>query len=138
MCRGTLAHRIKPDRSLVTGSVTLSSRFHPNDGIDIGVVENLLVSGRSSTESSVLDIAPLTPLRPDTRLSGPTLVDDEVSRVTCLLEMRGEAVNVVPLVPAVAPFRVVLTNRGDVLVVVGYVDSETSDFGGGVNGFSAF
>jgi hypothetical protein len=48
-------------------------------------------------------------------------------------EVRGELVDVVVLVPGVVPLGVRLARVGDVLVVVGDVDGEPADLGGGVD-----
>ena len=52
--------------------------------------------------------------------------------------MRYEVVEIVPFVPAIVPLCVRFANGSDVLVVVGDVDGEASDFGGGVDGLSTF
>lgn len=120
---------VKASRRLVAGTIRLSSRLHPDDSINVGVVEDGLVRCRASAIASIADIAPLTPLSPDSSPTGTSLVNDEVGGVTSLFEVRSQGVHVVPLVPGVVPLGKVLADGGDVLVVVGGVGGETTDFG---------
>ena len=138
MSHFTAAVLVEPGGSGVAGTVRLASRLHPNNCIDMGVVQNLLVGRGRDAKASIPDIAPLTPRSADRRLASATLVNDEVGRVASLLEMRHQRLNVVRLVPRVAPLCEVFADDRDVLVVVGHVGGKTTGFGSRVDLLGAF
>ena len=62
----------------VGGTVTLSTGLDPNNGVEQG--GRKATRGGASAESSVVDVAPITPLLSDVLNTRSALVDDEVGR----------------------------------------------------------
>lgn len=89
------ASRVEPGRRAVGSTVGFASRLDPNDGVDeLGPG----VCGRAGTETSTLDVAPVTPLLTEVLLTGTTLVNDEGGGEALGLEFGGEGVDVVDFV----------------------------------------
>lgn len=112
-----------------TLAITLTTRLNPDNTVNMGVVVRC---ARLNAEASGGDVAPLAPFLAGAELSNTALVDDEVRRKPDLLEVRGEGVGVVGLVPGVGPLGEVFALRGDEGVVVGDVGDEAADLGFGV------
>lgn len=104
-------HRIEPMARRITGPIRLTTRLHPDEGIDIRVSS---LRCRASPEPGIADVAPLAPFGLDCELACTALVDDEVGRDAVGFEVRGEGVSVVEFVPGVGPFGEVLAGVGDV------------------------
>lgn len=128
------AVRIEAHGSLVARPIRLSSRLHPHNCIHILVVQNLLVCRGPNAKTSVADVAPLTPVSPDTRLARTSLIDDKVRGVSRFDEVYAELVDVVVFIPRVVPLGIGLTLLSDVWVVIRDVDGQTPDLGGWVDG----
>ena len=112
----------------VAGTVTLSARLDPDDGVDKSITS---VGGRGASETGTLDIAPVTPSLLGSRLdAAATLVNNEVGVPAVCLEERGDGVDVQLLVEVLVALGVGRCDGGVVAVVVGDVGGQTAERGG--------
>ena len=112
----------------VAGTVTLSARLDPNDGVDKSITS---VGGRGASETGTLDIAPVTPSLLGSRLdAAATLVNNEVGVPAVCLEKRGDGIDVQLLVEVLVALGVGRCDGGVVAVVVGDVGGQAAEGGG--------
>ncbi len=97
------AERIVTIRAGVADTIRLSARLDPDEGIDEGVAG---ARGRTDTETSSDDVAPVAPFETEALDGVAAGVDDGVSGHTALLEERAEGGNVALLVLALVVFGV--------------------------------
>lgn len=109
----------------VAGTVTLSTRLDPDDGINKRVAS---VGRGQAAETSALDVAPVAPLQLLGGLdAAAALVDDEVRVPAVALEQRRDGVDVQLLVVVLVALGVGRSGGGVVAVVVGDVGDQAAE-----------
>ena len=91
-----LAILIKPYGSLITGTITLSTGFHPYQGINSTIIG---LGSWPDTKTGVFNVAPVTSLEANVLGTRSSLVDDEVGWETLSLEEGSKSLDVFKLRP---------------------------------------
>jgi hypothetical protein len=120
----TTAHGVVAGSAGVGGTIGFSSWLDPDDGID---VRRAGASGWVGTETSVLDVAPVTPGRSDVLLTGTALINDELSVPSARGEHRSQGVDVVDLIVVVIALGDWVGGSSTEGIVVGNVGGKTTD-----------
>lgn len=131
----TNAHFIESCSSGIRSTIRFASRLHPDNGVDVSVIKNRLISSWADSEACTSNVTPLAPFCTNGPLSSSSLVDDEVGRVAGGFEVGSQRIDVMIFVPAIRPLGEIFADSGDILVVVGDVNSETTSFRAGVDLF---
>lgn len=84
---GLATEFVKANGAGVAGAVRLATRFNPDKSVGPFRVN---IGSRARAETSIDNIAPVTPLKTATRVSGATCVNDGVTRHTGRFELRAE------------------------------------------------
>jgi hypothetical protein len=120
----TTAHGVVAGSAGVGSTIGFSSWLDPDDGID---VRRAGAGGWAGTETSVLDVAPVTPGSSDVLLTGTALINDELSAPSAGSEHRSQGVDVVDLVVVVVTLGDWVGGSSAEGVVVGNVGGKTTD-----------
>lgn len=87
---------IETSGGLIAGTVRLTTWLNPDESVDVAVVGD---DGWAGTESSIVNVAPVTTLETDVLLTGTTLVNDELVWEPTSLQEWSEGGDVAPFAP---------------------------------------